>query len=469
MENSASASQPAKLNKTPFIATDIILSLSAVGITLIAEKPLGVWTIAICLSTLFVGFIFLVTPFILEFSLHLQARNEDLEKGIHAQSEMLEDALERWNRLHAEVKSMFESSKLNIAGYEGLLHRFDQRLEVLDARLLEIERVARVFETGLKDMAERAETLHAQEVEAWESRLSEHRDSIQQTLSALRTSSSDSGKSNGETRAKLETLGAQFDRIEEQLQSVAERLAAVAETPDSDTLETWTDPSGRYTSMLDRALSENAQKPTLPVGEVPDEPAQKSLEHPKSLESPKVSETENAAENENNAVSDQKPKTIDTQSMPILDDDFIDEVIPEPEADTAEIEDIDWPEPESTLPEEDAQSEELEPVEEVRNESEEINKPTLPKEETASEPVSITASILIGIGDKIFVRGEGPGLSLDQGAEMEFVNIGSYRWSHESACEPIKLEFYLNDEIPALEGPITLNPGEHIEISPDFP
>ncbi|MGB0370040.1 MAG: hypothetical protein ACPGN3_01725 [Opitutales bacterium] len=466
MDHPAPSNSEASLNKIPFIAADVVLSSAAVAVALLAEKPLGVWTVAVCLSALFLGFIFLVVPYILEFSLKLQARNEDLEKNIQSQSDLLEDALGRWDRLHGEVKSIFESSKINAAGYEGLLHRFDQRLEVLDARLLEIERVARVFESGLKDMAERAETLHAQEAQAWESRLSNHRDSIQQTISALRSTSSDSGKLNEELSQKLESIEAQFTKIEDELGNITQSLTTIGEstpsTPSEE--EPWTDPSGRYTSMLDRALSGNANKPTLPTVNAPkvEEPAdnEEVEELDEEEEQPEVQDSEETLE------ETPEPEAIDKEAMPILDDDFIDEVIPGTEVEEANVEDVDWPEPDeaeapTTEPEDAPDDETEEPAEEEAADSE--------VDSDEAEPASITASILIGIGDKIHVRGEGPGLSPNTGTEMEFVNIGSYRWSHDGLAEPITLEFYLNDEIPSVEGPITLNPGEHIEISPDFP
>lgn len=83
---------------------------------------------------------------------------------------------------------------------------------------------------------------------------------------------------------------------------------------------------------------------------------------------------------------------------------------------------------------------------------------------------TLTAHVLIGIGNKPFLRGDGPGLSADKGVPMEFVEIGQWRWvAPNDSSAPITLHILKNDEIPAEGGPITLKPGQSLEVSPVFP
>jgi len=98
---------------------------------------------------------------------------------------------------------------------------------------------------------------------------------------------------------------------------------------------------------------------------------------------------------------------------------------------------------------------------------------TIRKKRSSRAPVNVctvTARVLIGIGNKPFVRGTGPGLSLDKGVPMEFVEIGQWRWAApSSAKEPITLRILKNDEVPAEGDAIVLHPGQSLDISPVFP
>lgn len=51
----------------------------------------------------------------------------------------------------------------------------------------------------------------------------------------------------------------------------------------------------------------------------------------------------------------------------------------------------------------------------------------------------------IGIGNRLFIRGEGPGLSWDEGVPLQFVSIGKWRWETSSAAESVRFKLYKND------------------------
>ncbi len=84
------------------------------------------------------------------------------------------------------------------------------------------------------------------------------------------------------------------------------------------------------------------------------------------------------------------------------------------------------------------------------------------------EPASLVANILIGIGNKLYLRGEGGGLSRDKGQPLEFVEIGRFQWTASVPGEPVRCQLYLNDEVPAAGAPIDIAPGDSIEVTPDF-
>jgi len=80
----------------------------------------------------------------------------------------------------------------------------------------------------------------------------------------------------------------------------------------------------------------------------------------------------------------------------------------------------------------------------------------------------VVAKILPGIGNKVHLRGEGPGLSWDKGVPMSFLEIGKWGWSPSDKSTSIVVQLYKNDEEPDGNGKVELEPGEKVEITPSF-
>jgi hypothetical protein len=75
----------------------------------------------------------------------------------------------------------------------------------------------------------------------------------------------------------------------------------------------------------------------------------------------------------------------------------------------------------------------------------------------------------IGIGNKVYVRGEGPGLSWERGVPLQFVSIGKWRWETADANAPVALKLYKNDEVECTAlGTLALQPGHQHEVTASF-
>jgi hypothetical protein len=96
--------------------------------------------------------------------------------------------------------------------------------------------------------------------------------------------------------------------------------------------------------------------------------------------------------------------------------------------------------------------------------------------EPPSEPVlssdgatRLLITAYIGIGNRLFVRGEGPGLSWSKGVPLQFVSIGKWRWETNDASTPIQFKLYKNDEVECTTlGAQTLDPGHQQEFTATF-
>ena len=76
---------------------------------------------------------------------------------------------------------------------------------------------------------------------------------------------------------------------------------------------------------------------------------------------------------------------------------------------------------------------------------------------------ALTINLMIGIGNKPFVRGTGPGLSAEKGVPMTFLGIGRWQWICPQAEAPATVEIWKNDQSPMGE-PIHLSGGEPVEV-----
>jgi len=75
----------------------------------------------------------------------------------------------------------------------------------------------------------------------------------------------------------------------------------------------------------------------------------------------------------------------------------------------------------------------------------------------------------IGIGNRLFVRGEGPGLSWEKGVPLQFVSIGKWRWETNDASAPVQFKLYKNDELECSAlGTQSLAPGHQLEVTAGF-
>jgi hypothetical protein len=75
----------------------------------------------------------------------------------------------------------------------------------------------------------------------------------------------------------------------------------------------------------------------------------------------------------------------------------------------------------------------------------------------------------IGIGNRLFIRGTGPGLSWEKGTPLQFVSIGKWRWETNDASGPVQFKLYKNDDVEcAALGAQKLDPGYQQEVTAAF-
>ncbi len=117
-------------------------------------------------------------------------------------------------------------------------------------------------------------------------------------------------------------------------------------------------------------------------------------------------------------------------------------------------------------PVEEEESEEDEVIEEIEDLSEEEAAPASDEAAPSAAGATGTAlivNLMIGIGNKPFVRGTGPGLSRDKGVPMSFLGIGRWQWVSPDPEAPATVEVWKNDQSPMGEA-LHLPGGEPVEV-----
>ena len=129
---------------------------------------------------------------------------------------------------------------------------------------------------------------------------------------------------------------------------------------------------------------------------------------------------------------------------------------------------LELPDPAETLRKVDAILQETEPSDSSGSISSLENKEISVPKTSSMRTTSVVANVMIGIGNKPYLRGEGPGLSWDEGVPMNFIEIGKWAWSPSRKNASLTVQLYRNDNDPDQSGKIEVKAGEKIEITPQF-
>lgn len=80
---------------------------------------------------------------------------------------------------------------------------------------------------------------------------------------------------------------------------------------------------------------------------------------------------------------------------------------------------------------------------------------------------TIEAKINVGFGNSLFVRGEGAGLSWEQGTPLKCVDPQTWQLSVE-AKDALKFKILLNDAVWMAGEDLVAMPGKRVEVTPSF-
>lgn len=453
-----------RLPKIPFIAADAILIITALLIAYSGEGPLSPLTFFWIILCVALGGILACLPFYAEFRDHVRLAEYDKSQANLENARRIEAALVEIQQIQEAVSAQTTHAERTAQLIENLLQRTDSRLATLDSL----------------QFPEPPPPPPPAEPAPLPPELALQLTAILQQLEKIQLAPPPAPLPENEDMAELASL--EPDRQETPEPAQDEPLIEDDWQEEQDEDEGPARDDDTFDDDESASLDEVSEEDETEDESEPGDDEQPWVE---SDEQEEFEEDEDDEEDEDEEEEDLNKDGEEPESQPEEEEDKKDQPIASDDPEGAW--DEDWPVEDLDTPEQaEAPTATSEPEEEEPEPAEE--EPTQPKpaaiqpdlmpdlpegSERAKKPgrkeTALIAQVLIGIGNKPYVRGQGPGLSPDKGVPMEFLEIGKWQWVAPEGNEPITCQLYKNDETPAEGEPITLEPGQRRTISPRFP
>jgi hypothetical protein len=92
-----------------------------------------------------------------------------------------------------------------------------------------------------------------------------------------------------------------------------------------------------------------------------------------------------------------------------------------------------------------------------------------PESVLSKDRVHITLKAMVGIHNKVYIRGDEPHLSWEAGQRMDLSGIGEFVFQVSGVTEAMQVAFWLNDEKESNVGQVQVEPGQRYSFKAAFP
>ncbi len=419
-----------RLNKLPFILSDVALLATAFFLAKYGPQPLSTGMVVAIACCVIVAAALGVAPFLADAYADERDSTKERHDLMELQVKRLHVAAESLTRAAAQIKSVEEAVHKSAHAAETLPYRMQEKLAEFNEALAEKENSdhealeQEVIDLRAADSAQlkvAAEKIHKATVDwtALEVATRKQLAAAEATLAKIKTASADAA-------ATYETL----------FRSAAQEATAALEA--------------KLAAFKSAPVASAPKHEAAPVVQKNQEPAVVEAA-PIETPAPLAASAEITAAPAP-VVEEPKPKKPRAPRKPKVEEQPLVDTIAPMTAESSPAAAVTEPEPVISSDDDSAASS------------------AAPAESSASSDgaTRLLATAYIGIGNKLFIRGDGPGLSWDKGVPMQFVSIGKWGWATHDATAPIRAKLYKNDETTGMTGEITLGPGQHVEVTALF-
>jgi hypothetical protein len=470
---------PSNLIKWPFFASAVFILGFVLYFALNRppDEPLDQWQLATCVLSSALACILVFLPYLLEKFLELALnpsadREEQLIQKIYFELKELRDDLGKLGVKVEKVPALVDKIVSDSAGNDDAA--FSEAVKLsgeLDALRKEIgER----FDGLRKPLEDAAAPQPDVALSTIPDAIDDIRERIEETLTAVQAIKPAKRKTSRKKEPEPEEAAPIAEPEPEQEPTPIAEIEPESESePEPDPLaeeQPQTEQEPTPIAEPEPETETPEEEPSSAEGdEIPQEPEEEAVNEetePESDPSEEEAEPDTPEPEEEPEAEIEEPAPEEEPETEELPEDDAEDEPEEPEQ--AEQAELDLPDPAETLRKVDAILEETNP--------DRVEKPkkAAPEESVAETSANggataVVAKVKIGIGNKPFLRGEGPGLSWEEGVPMNFVEIGKWAWSPSDKDAPLVVQVYRNDEDPDPTGKHEVEPGQKLELSPDFP
>ncbi len=406
-----------RINKLPFILTDLGCLVVAALIGLFAKEPFAPLPLISCVTLVIAGGIALLIPFFADYAADCREATARLSNELEQQLARVQTAGESLNRAAAHIKAIEEAVHKSARDAETLPYRMAEKLAEFNEALaeqetadrealeLELEELRSANSSNLKNVADK---IHKATTDWTTLEISTRK---QLTLAQETALKIDALLKNSLAQIELRALAA-APRHYPSPDSVGEDGQAPTAAPEIS--ESATDAP---------AVAASTSAESSPTTEPTTDSEPPKIKKPRAPRKPKPEDILTAMSESSVAVESVTPLVIEASS-----------------------------------------SEEREVTsEEIPSDADLVSRSS-----SSDGATRLLTTAYIGIGNKLYIRGDGPGLSWDKGVPMQFVSIGKWGWSTQDAIGTVRVKLLKNDEAAALTGEVELEPGRHTEITALF-
>ncbi|MBI2518686.1 MAG: hypothetical protein HYV95_17565 [Opitutae bacterium] len=442
------SSEP-RLQKLPFFIADAVLLLAATALAKFSAQPLDTTIIVIVAVLVIIGAGLIIAPFIIAYVADSREAADRLRDELELQIKRVQAASEGLSRAAAQIKAIEEAVHKSARDAETLPYRMQEKLAEFNEALAEKENEER---EALERELEELRAANADQLKAIADKIAKATTDWAALEVATRkqlTGAQDAAaKLDDKLKSAFATLDTKIAELEKALHSAPARSHAKQhDTPAVAAEEKKPEPAAEpVVAPAPTPAAEPAEPlaatPEISVSSEPVASEPPKPKKPRAPRKPKPEDTMMAMSGDSAAEPASSPSVAAVYDRREESTPTVDGGHRPPQADSTPVSVAD-----------DSPSEAPAAVE---------------ASASSDGATRLLATAYIGIGNKLFIRGDGPGLSWDRGVPMQFVSIGKWGWSTHDAAGPVRIKLYKNDESAALSGEVTLEPGRHTEVTALF-